>query len=133
LEIITNSVLAFWGIAWLSSSGTPYLDLPATGGDMYSNSGRGYAEGRYRGKDELYLEGEYRFGISANGLIGGVAFLNGETFSGLQDNSFQKIDPGTGFGIRVKANKHSNTNICVDYGVGVDGSHGFFVNLGEVF
>ena len=100
---------------------------------MYQNSGRGYAEGRYRGKNMLYLESEYRFGITANGLIGGVAFLNGETFSGLQNNSFQKIDPGTGFGIRVKANKHSNTNICVDYGLGVDGSHGFFVNLGEVF
>jgi hypothetical protein len=129
----SNNILAFWGMAWFSSSGTPYLDLPATGGDMYSNSGRGYAEGRYRGNNMLYLESEYRFGITPNGLLGGVVFANGETFSGLNNNSFQKIAPGTGFGIRIKANKHSNTNICIDYGVGTGGSHGFFVNLGEVF
>ena len=129
----SNNILAFWGIAWFSSNGTPYLDLPATAEDMYSNSGRGYAEGRYRGNDMLYLESEYRFGISSNGLFGGVVFLNGETLTGLNNSAFQKIAPGTGAGIRIKANKHSDSNICIDYGIGEDGSHGFFVNLGEVF
>ena len=38
-----------------------------------------------------------------------------------------------GFGIRIKVNKVSNTNIAIDYGFGLDGSHGFFVNLGELF
>jgi hypothetical protein len=129
----SNNILAFWGMAWFSSANTPYLDLPATGNDMYDNSGRGYAEGRYRGRDMLYLETEYRFGIMKNGLLGGVIFANGETFSGYQSTTFQKIAPGTGAGIRIKANKHSDSNICIDYGVGVNGSHGFFVNLGEVF
>jgi hypothetical protein len=133
LSSTSNNVLAFWGIAWFSSGNTPYLDLPSTAGDMYDNSGRGYAEGRYRGRDMLYLESEYRFGITNNGLIGAVVFLNGESFSGLNSTSFQKIAPGTGTGIRIKTNKHSNTNVCIDYGIGVDGSHGFFVNLGEVF
>jgi outer membrane protein assembly factor BamA len=128
-----NNVLAFWGMAWFSSANTPYLDLPTTGGDMYNNSGRGYAVGRFRGYDMLYLEVEYRFGILRNGLIGGVVFANGESFTGYSGIQFQKIAPATGAGIRVKANKKSNTSIGVDYGVGIDGSRGFFINLGEVF
>jgi len=129
----SNNILAVWGIAWFASSGTPYLDLPATAGDMYGNSGRGYAAGRFIGKNMLYIESEYRFGITSNGLFGGVIFANGESFSGLNSNAFERIAPAAGAGIRIKANKHSNTNICIDYGVGTKGSHCFFVNLGEVF
>jgi hypothetical protein len=120
-------------MAWFSSAGTPYLDLPQTAGDMYSNSGRGYAEGRFRGRDMLYLETEYRFGISHNGLFGGVVFANGQSFTDYPANTFKSVVPGTGAGIRIKINKHSETNVCIDYGVGTNGSHGFFVNLGEVF
>ena len=133
LSPTSNNVLAFWSIAAFTAGNVPYLDLPATGGDMYNNSGRGYAVGRFRGKDELYLEGEYRFGIARNGLLGAVLFANGESFSEMQSNSFERIAPAAGTGLRIKINKHSNTNICIDYGVGVGGSHGFFVNLGEVF
>ena len=129
----SNNVLAFWGMAWISSAGTPYLDLPATGMDMYNNSGRGYAQGRFRGRDMLYLESEYRFGITPNGLLGGVLFVNGESLTDYPNNQFQKIAPAIGTGIRIKANKHSDSNICIDYGYGIDNSHGFFVNLGEVF
>jgi outer membrane protein assembly factor BamA len=129
----SNNVLALWGIAAFTSGNAPYLDLPTTGGDMYNNSGRGYAIGRFRGKNELYLEAEYRFGITRNGLLGAVIFANGESFSGLQNNGFEGVAPAAGTGIRIKLNKHSNTNICIDYGVGTGGSHGFFVNLGEVF
>jgi len=129
----SNNVLAFWGMAWFSSTATPYLDLPQTAGDMYTNSGRGYAEGRYRGRDMLYLESEYRFGITHNGLLGGVVFANGQSFTNYPANAFKGIAPATGAGIRVKINKHSDTNACIDYGVGTNGSHGFFVNLGEVF
>ncbi|WP_157682025.1 BamA/TamA family outer membrane protein [Mucilaginibacter mallensis] len=129
----SNNVLAFWGMAWLSSAGTPYLALPQTAGDMYTNSGRGYAEGRFRGRDMLYLESEYRFGISRNGLFGAVVFANGQSFTDYPSNTFKGLAPGTGAGIRIKINKHSDTNVCIDYGVGTNGSHGFFVNLGEVF
>ncbi len=128
-----NNVLAFWALATFTSGNTPYLDLPATGDDMYNNNGRGYAENRFRGHDRLYVEGEYRFGILKNGLIGGVAFANAESFTGLNSNTFQKIAPAAGTGLRIKVNKHSDTNVCLDYAYGMYGSHGFFVNLGEVF
>lgn len=129
----SNNVLALWGIAAFTHGNVPYLDLPNTGWDMYNNSGRGYAIGRFRGRNELYLEGEYRFGISRNGLFGAVVFANGESFSEFQTNTFERIAPAAGTGLRIKINKHSNSNICIDYGVGAGGSHGFFVNLGELF
>jgi outer membrane protein assembly factor BamA len=129
----SNNILALWGIAAFTNGNAPYLDLPCTGSDMYNNSGRGYAIGRYRGKNELYLETEYRFGITRNGLLGAVLFANAESFSGLQSNTFQGVAPAAGSGIRIKVNKHSDSNICIDYGVGIHGSRGLFVNLGEVF
>ena len=129
----SNNILAFWSLATFTFGKVPYFDLPATGDDTYNNSGRGYAENRFRGKDRLYVESEYRFGITPNGLIGGVAFVNAQSFTGLSSVTFQKIAPAAGTGIRIKINKHSDTNIAIDYAVGIYGSRGFFVNLGEVF
>lgn len=133
LSPASNNILAFWGMAVFTTGNVPYLDLPATGFDMYNNSGRGYAIGRFRGRNMLYFESEYRFRISANGLFSAVLFANGQSFSEPQSNAFERIAPAAGTGLRIKLNKHSNTNICIDYGVGAGGSHGFFVNLGEVF
>jgi hypothetical protein len=89
----------------------------------------------------LYLESEYRFLITSNGLFGGVVFANAETFSSrestLEGNAslrtFDPIQPGYGAGIRIKLNKFSRANLCVDYGWGTGGSKGVAVNLGEVF
>ncbi len=129
-----ENVLALWSYEWFTVSGTPpYLMLPNTGNDPYSNTGRGYIQGRYRGANMAYIEGEYRFSLSRNGLIGGVIFANAESFTELKSNKFETIAPGWGGGIRVKLNKYSRTNIAVDYGFGLGGSQGLFVNLGEVF
>ena len=133
LSPLSNNILAFWSIATFTNGNVPYLDLPATGDDMYNNAGRGYAQNRFRGTDRLYLESEYRFGITPNGLIGGVAFANAESFTEYQTDRFEKVAPAAGTGIRIKINKHSDTNICIDYAAGLYGSRGFFVNLGEVF
>lgn len=58
----SNNVLAIWSYTWLSIQGKqPYLDLPSVGNDTYNNTGRGYAIDRFRGKNMLYLESEYRF------------------------------------------------------------------------
>ncbi|WP_259070112.1 BamA/TamA family outer membrane protein [Mucilaginibacter sp. X4EP1] len=129
----SNNVLAFWSIAQFTWGSVPYLDLPATGEDMYNNSGRGYPQDRFRGKNFLYVESEYRFGITKNGLIGGVVFANAESLSEFQTNRFQKLAPAAGTGLRIKVNKHSDTNVCLDYAAGLYGSHGIFVNLGEMF
>ena len=130
----SENVLAFWSFNWLTLQGNPpYLDLPSTGWDPYNNMGRGYIQGRFRGKNLVYLETEYRFKISSNGLIGGVLFANAQAVTNWPENKFGAIAPAGGAGLRLKFNKHSKTNIAIDYGVGAGGSQGFFLNLGEVF
>lgn len=129
----SHNVLAFWSYNNFTLNGTPeYLDMPSVGWDFYSNTGRGYVPGRYTGRNFMYLESEYRYSITRNGLLGGVFFANAETvFQKWSDE--HSIIPGTGLGIRIKMNKLSNTNLAIDYGFGVGGSHGLFFNLGEVF
>lgn len=130
----TRNVLALWSYTWLTTGGTPpFLLLPSTGWDAYSNTGRGYIQGRYRGRNYLYAESEYRFGITNNRLFGGVVFANAQSVSEPGSGKFQYISPGYGAGLRISLNKYSRTNLCIDYGWGTHGSGGFFVNLGEVF
>ncbi len=130
----SQNVLAFWNLEWLTLSGKiPYLIMPSTGWDDQYNSGRGYIQSRFRGRNMSYLESEYRFQISKNGLFGGVVFANVQSFSGDLSSTYATLLPGYGAGVRFKINKHSKTNICLDYGIGKNGSGGFYVNLGEVF
>ena len=135
-----KNVLAFWSYNWLTLAGKPaYLLLPSTGWDDYFNTGRGYIQGRYRGRQMLYLEMEYRMQITKNGLLGAVFFANAQSFS-KDSQSFSKdfkqmqtIAPAAGAGLRIKLNKFSGTNLCIDYAFGTEGSRGLFVNLAEVF
>ncbi len=130
----SENILALWSYNWVTLAGNPpYLDLPSTGWDTYSNTGRGYIQGRFRSKNMIYLEAEYRFKVSPSGLFGGVVFANAQSFTEWPSNTFQKIAPAVGLGLRVKFNKYSRTNIAIDYGFGQNGSQGIFVNLGEVF
>ena len=130
----SGNVLAFWSYNWLTLSGTPpYLDLPSTGWDTYGNIGRGFIQGRFRGRNLLYGEAEYRFGITHNRLLGGVVFLNAQSASEEGSHQFEKVVPAVGAGLRINVNKASGLNLAVDYGFGADGSQGLFFNLGEVF
>lgn len=129
----SQNTLAFWNYNWLTIGKPPYLDLPATGWDPTNNIGRGYIQGRFRSTNLLYFESEYRFALTKNGLFGGVLFANAQSVSDWPSKSFRKIAPAGGLGIRIKVNKTSGANIAIDYGFGMDGSRGLFVNLGEVF
>lgn len=130
----SKNILAFWSYNQLTLNGKPpYLDLPNTANDTYSNFGRGYVQSRFRGDKFLFAESEYRFGITENGFIGGVVFANMQTMSAQPGQSIQGVLTGYGAGLRIKFNKHSNTNVSLDYGFGQGGSKGLFMNLGEVF
>ena len=133
---VNKHVFAFWLFGNFTANGNaPYLSLPALGWDKYEKSGRGYIVGRYRGKGLMYGEFEYRFPITSNGLVGGVAFINGTAASDPDSGTdlFKYVRPGYGGGLRIKFNKESRTNIAIDFGRGADGSSSFSLNLGEVF
>lgn len=131
----TKNVLAFWLYNWMNLGGgiPSYMLLPSNGWDDSHNTARGYLQGRFRGTSLHFGEAEYRFAITKNGLIGGTGFVNIQKYN--QELFYIKNDLkfGYGVGLRVKFNKHSNANVCIDYAIGQDGSRGFFVNMGEVF
>jgi hypothetical protein len=130
----SRNVLALWSYdAFVFGGQAPFLDLPGTGWDTYSNTGRGYIQGRYRGQGFLYTEAEYRCGITHNGLLGGVVFVNAQSASEPRSQRFDAVAPAAGVGLRLNINKHTCTNLAVDYGVGLQGSRGLFFNFGEVF
>jgi hypothetical protein len=137
-------VLAFWSYGnFVTSGNVPYLTLPSIGWDTYNKSGRGYIQGRYRGLDMIYNEAEYRFPLSKNNFIGGVAFVNVTLARGLDVNSstlevteqklFDKAAPAGGIGMRLQMDKTARVNLSVDLGVGADKSSGIYFNLQETF
>ncbi|BAU55957.1 hypothetical protein [Mucilaginibacter gotjawali] len=128
-----KSELAFWSFYWTTlTTGAPYLNLPAIGMDPYNRSGRGFEQNRYRGKRLFDLETEYRGDITHNGLLGFVLFVNVNSASQLKSNRFVYWNPAAGTGLRIKFNKKSDTNICIDYGFSKDYSS-VKVGLGEAF
>jgi len=130
----SKNTLAFWNYNTFTISGKPpFLFLPSTGWDDYYNVGRGYIQGRFRGRNLMYFETEYRFNITKNRFIGGVVFANVHSITNSIQLPIYGFAPGYGTGIRIRVNKHNDTNICIDYGFGNNGSKGVIVNLGEVF
>jgi hypothetical protein len=134
---LTNSgpknMLAFWAFYWtVLGTAAPYLELPAIGMDPYNRSARGIEQNRFRGKKLADFESEYRRDITANGLLGFVLFGSVSSAAQLQSNRFEYWNPAGGAGLRIKFNKKSDTNICVDYGLSKDFST-LIVGLGEAF
>lgn len=126
--------LAFWMMGDFVAAGVaPYWDLPAIAAD--GRSARGYGEGRFRGDRLIYGEVEYRGALTRNGLLGFVSFLNATTISSADrhERLFDSYAPGGGAGLRVLLNKRSRTNLCTDYGIGKDGSRGFYLAIQEAF
>jgi hypothetical protein len=131
-----DHLIGVWVIGDFTPQGKlPYLVLPATAYDQRSRSARGYTQGRFRGAHMIYGEIEYRFPISpCGGVLGGVLFANGTTASneltGLK--LFQSIQPAAGFGLRIKVDKKTRTNLAVDFGFGRQ-SFGFYLAASETF
>ena len=131
-----SHLIAFWFMGNFAEEGTlPYMVLPATAYDQTGRSARGYTQGRFRGNNMAYGEVEYRFPISqCGGLFGGVLFANATTANNpfLSLSLFESIKPASGFGLRVKMDKNSRTNLAVDLAFGHQ-SMGFYLAVSETF
>jgi hypothetical protein len=128
-----QNILALWSYYWAITSGrAPYLDLPSIGWDNTSKSGRGFQQNQYRSKSLFYSEAEYRRDISRNGFWGFVLFANLHGVSEFETGKFSYWHPAAGFGLRVKFNKLSKTNVAIDAGFS-KGYGAVYLTLGEVF
>jgi len=129
---IRHKTLALRAIYWDAWGDVPYLNLPSTGYDYTGTTGRGYYRGRYRGKQMIYGEAEYRFDITRNGLWGGVIFANAQSYPEPGTGKFTYVKPAAGFGGRLKFNKFSDSNITGDVAFGKD-SFNYYITLNEAF
>jgi hypothetical protein len=129
----SRNVLAFWLYGWMSFGPAPYLNLPSNGWDTYGRGARGYLAGRIRGVDQIYLESEYRWTLTRDGLWGAVVFVNGMSTARPETGTFAGMDPAVGVGIRIKFNKHTDTNLTLDHGWGRADSKGWFLGMTEAF
>ncbi|MHA7129335.1 BamA/TamA family outer membrane protein [Algoriphagus namhaensis] len=130
-------LIGLWGFGnFLVSGKLPYMALPSIGYDMFGRTGRGYAQGRFRGESMLYSEVEYRFPLQqSKDVFGGTVFVNAASFSsrGVNETLLSQINPGYGVGLRVMINKENRTTISADYGFGQSGNSGFYLNINESF
>ncbi len=108
----------------------PFERLAMLGGDLLL---RGYYIGRFRDKDMLALQAEYRATLWWR--IGAVAFVGaGQVASRLADFEPDGFKASAGLGLRILLSPREGLNIRADYGRGFDvGSSGFYLSLGEVF
>jgi hypothetical protein len=130
--------LGLWSYGWFSFGDVPYFGLPAIGSDPDARSGRGYIEGRHRGKALLYGEGELRLRVWQ--WLGAVLALNVHSASEpgargvLEDEPrFRYWWPSVVIGARVLAVKQTHSNLCIDVAFGRDGQNGVYFNFAEAF
>ena len=129
-----RSILGFRSYYWTILSGdVPYFDLPSTRSEPGTGSAsRGLQKDRYRSKDMLFIESEYRFNISRNGFLGGVVFVNTTSASEYESRKFEYWKPAIGTGIRLKFNKYTKVNVAFDIGFSKDYTN-VYLKIGEVF
>jgi outer membrane protein assembly factor BamA len=125
--------LAFWLSTWFTFGDPPYLNLPYIGGDTFGRTGRGFLEGRIRGRSLAYMEFEYRFDLRRDGLLGLVVFVNGTSVTDPESGVFGRDDIGKGVGLRVKFSKKTDTNLTIDLGWDEQGASNFFLGTTEAF
>jgi outer membrane protein assembly factor BamA len=129
MTIRKNGVLALQAYSFNNTGNDVPLRSLATLGGM--NSMRGYYDGRYRDKNQLVFQAEFRQNLYKR--FGMVAFGNmGDVSHGL---SYQLSDLKytVGAGLRYALNKSEKLNIRLDYGIGPGKNQGFYFELGEAF
>jgi len=131
-------VLALWTYGSFTFGHVPYLELASNGSDPNERAGRGYIQGRHIGKSLLYGEAEFRFTIWQ--WLGAVAGVNVHSVSDsdvggiLGDNPrFRYWYPAVTGGLRLLIVRETRSNLCLDYGVGKQGQHGFYLSFNEAF
>jgi hypothetical protein len=129
-QITKNQVLAIQAYS-LNNFGDeiPLRNLGSLGG---ANSMRGYYNGRFRDKNLLVFQSEYRLPIYKR--LGAVCFGSiGNVGNGIYQIFNSELKYSYGGGIRFALNKKEKLNLRIDYGIGKGSNHGLYFQIGEAF
>lgn len=121
----TRHILAVQGVVDLRRGDPPFYDMGRLGG---SEIGRGYFEGRFRERQYLAAQVEYRTPLFWR--LGGVVFGSVGTVAHDLDG-IDAVKPAGGAGLRFSPVKDIPVNLRVDFAYGED--LGMYLNLGEAF
>lgn len=130
LPLGTNHLVAFRGLGIVTPGSPPFDLMPQLGGDVLL---RGYFAGRYRDRDLVALQGEYRARVW--GRIGATVFGGvGQVSNELADLTFDGLHSSAGVGLRFLLSPEEGLNIRADFGYGFSTkTTGFYLGIGEVF
>lgn len=124
-----KQVLALQAYGFFNTGEVPLRSLASFGG---SSSMRGYYDGRYRSRNQVVVQAEYR--VLLLWRLGAVAFADlGNVSDDLSDLTFKGLKYSYGGGLRFSLSPKERLNLRLDYGIGSGSSHGFYVQLGEAF
>jgi hypothetical protein len=124
----TDMLVAVQTYGAFTTGDVPFYRLPALGGE---NRMRGYYLGRYRDKDFVAVQVEYRGYVW--GRFGVVAFAGaGQVMPRVADFRFGQLHYSGGAGIRFKFNEAEKVNLRVDMGFG-QGTSGLYFGIEEAF
>lgn len=114
---------------WMGTSGdVPFHRLPQLGGQSLL---RGYFQGRYRDRQYVAAQAEYR--TPSWHRLGLAAFAGaGEVAPGLGSLTLDGIHAAAGAGLRVLLNRQERLALRLDYGAG-GGNSGFYITVAEAF
>jgi outer membrane protein assembly factor BamA len=107
----------------------PFYDLALLGGD---NQARGYYLGRFRDKNLVSLQSEYRGTLYRRW---GYAFFGGTSklFHDLSTTNLKNLKWNYGCGVRFMIDRKERTNLRIDYAFGNEGVSGLYISFGEAF
>jgi hypothetical protein len=123
-------VLAFQGKVLLTTGDVPFIEYAKLGGKYIM---RGYVEGRYRDKQYIELQAEYRAKII--GRFGGTLFAGtGNVMPNISEFDFGALKAAVGFGLRFNINRKDPANVRIDFGYGFEkDAKGVYITFGEAF
>ncbi len=123
-----DHVLAAQAYGYFSTGNVPWNEMGALGSDMIM---RGYYSGRYRDKNYMAAQIEYRYAI--NKQYGLVAFAGlGEVAGAVSGFNTQGIKPNGGLGFRFKLDRSERLNLRLDWGFGQQ-TNNFYFTVAEAF
>jgi outer membrane protein assembly factor BamA len=126
--VAPNQVLAFQAYIRSTSGEVPFYKLAFLGGESIM---RGYYKGRFRDKDILAVQAEYRVMVTKRIGVAGFAGL-AEVFPGFADFKLNDIKYSVGTGVRYVVNKREGTTLRLDMAWG-KASFGLYITAQEAF
>lgn len=128
LAIAKGQVLAFHVFGSFQRGDPPFYELSLLGGSRIM---RGYFQGRYRDKNLLAAQVEFRTHLWRR--FGAVGFAGlGDVIGRISDFRIRDAKVSAGFGLRFVFNKAEHINLRMDIGFGRD-TNGVYFGLEEAF